>query len=409
MARGLNRISASAMANARSPGDRLGDGGGLWLVVTKQGTRNWVFVSIRDGKRREVGLGSVLSVTLADARLKAAELRSAVDRGEDPHDARDRLRIANQPGVTFRDAAAQFYADRRAGWRSKAHAYQWTRSLELHAHPVIGDISVAALTVADVLRVLQRNNLWEKRTETASRVQSRIAEVINYATVKGLRPGTDNPADWDRLKYILPAPAKLKTVVHHAALDHEHIPALTKALTAQPGMSALALRFLALTGARTSEVTGATLAEIDMENAVWVIPGARMKAGKEHRVALSPAALAIVKALPKRKYLFGVRRDKPLSQMAMAVSLRRVLGLAGLPHASVHGLRATFRTWAADRTNTAREVIETSLAHTVGSVVERAYQRSDLLDQRRVLMNRWADYCLGVEASNVVVPMRAAG
>jgi integrase len=329
----------------------------------------------------------------------------------DPRAERDRLRKANAPGVTFRGATERFFEDHKAGWRSPIHREQWWQSMRDYVFPAIGDKPVAGVTAADVVALLKRDGFWETKTVTASRVRERVAQVLDFATAHDLREG-DNPAAWSRLKFMLPDPKKLATVEHHPAVAYADVPKLMSVLADMPGLSPQALRFLILTGGRTGEVTGARWDEIDMKAAVWTVPSSRMKSKREHRVPLSEAALDVLRSLPRTdgaEHVFpGIRGRKFMSETAMLKTLEKVIEKTGLPHATIHGMRSAFRTWVAEQTSFPREIAEEALAHTVGNAVERAYQRSKLLEQRRLLMDAWARHCIGAAPTGNVTPLRAA-
>ena len=278
-----------------------------------------------------------------------------------------------------------------------------------------------AIDTALVMKVLEQPvekdaTLWTARPETASRLRGRMELILDWAKARGYRDG-ENPARWrGHLDKLLPASGKVRKVEHHAALPYAELPAFLTALRAQEGVSARALEFAILTAARTGEVIGAGLNEISEGEKVWTVPGDRMKAGKEHRVPLSGRALAIVNGIDRPTgegkeaqsadgaFVFpGGKPGKALSNMAFLMLLRRM----GREDLTAHGFRSTFRTWAAERTNFPREVIEAALAHTIGNKVEAAYQRGDLFEKRRRLMEAWAQFCSSGAAAGQVIPMQA--
>jgi integrase len=279
-----------------------------------------------------------------------------------------------------------FIRDHAAGWRNPKHAQQWANSLETYAHPVMGALLVRDVELQHVMAVLEP--IWQAKTETASRVRGRIEQVLDWATARGFREGP-NPARWrGHLDKLLPAPAKVTRVEHHDALPVDQAPSFMARLCAAPGIGARALEFAILTAARSGEVRGTTWDEIDLDAAVWTVPADRMKAGREHRVPLSPAALALLRSLPRwpdNPLVFAAPRGGVLSDMTLAAVLRR-MKVAAVPH----GFRSTFRDWAAERTHFPREVAEMALAHAIGDKVEAAYRRGDLFDKRRRLMDDWA-------------------
>lgn len=391
---------------------RYGDGGGLFLQVTPTGTKSWIYRWERDGRERMMGLGPEADVTLDEARDLARDMRRAVRAGRDPiadrRAERERQKAEASRLLLFRDAAQTYFDAHEVKWTNAKARGNFLSRLKAYAFPHIGGLPVAEISTADVLRCIEP--IWHTKTETASRVRQYIEKVLAWATVKGFRSG-DNPARWQgHLKEALPAPGTISPDKHHAALPFKELPGFFARVATQGGMAALALRFLILTAARTGEVIGATWDEVDLDNAVWTIPAARMKARRDHRVPLSAAAVALLKTVPSERgnaYVFaGQYKGSGMSNMAMAVLLKRM----ERADITVHGFRSTFRDWAGDHTEFPREVIEAALAHAVGDATEQAYRRSDALERRRILMEAWADYCLGKAPTSNVLPMqRAAG
>ena len=402
---GKHKLTALQVRNAREVG-RYGDGGGLYLAVTRsQGAeaeenpgavnKSWLFVfTAPDGRRREMGLGSAQHVSLGDAREATEAARKILIGGVDPIEARKADKAAaafnRQRVMTFKQAAEAYVKANRKGWKNEKHAAQWTATLATYAFPKIGALGVGAVDVGAVLSVLEP--IWETKTETASRLRGRIEAVLTWATVRGYRTG-ENPARWaGHLSEALPERGKVRKVKHHAALPPADMPAFMAGLRTQDGMGALALEFTILTAARTSETIGATWAEIDLVEKVWTVPAERMKGDREHRVPLSAQALA---ALDKVRKLGGKglvfpspNKRKALSNMAMLATLKRMKR----SDLTAHGFRSTFRDWAGDSTTFPREVVEAALAHVIGDKAEQAYRRSDALEKRRRLMQAWADY-----------------
>ncbi len=386
------------------------DGGGLYLQVTGTGAKSWIYRYMLRGREREMGLGSLSAVCLADARAKAAECRSLRQTGVDPIDRRkeerDQARLDAAAAVKFKDAVTAYIDTHRAGWRNPKHIWQWGATLATYANPIIGDLSVQAIDTTLVLKVLEP--IWPNKPETASRLRGRIEAVIDWAIVRGYRKG-DNPARWrGHLSKLLPARSKVRKVKHHTALPYVELPDFLVALRAQGGIAARALEFTILTAARTGEAIGATWDEIREDEKVWVVPDNRMKAGKEHRVPLSNPVLAILTELKSNKnfdeeFVFpGGKHAKPLSNTAMIAVLRRM----GRGDLTVHGFRSSFRDWVAERTNFPSELAEMALAHAVGDKVEAAYRRGDMFDRRRRLMAEWARFCgttMATEQRKVVV------
>jgi integrase len=388
----LNKLSALKVRNLSRKG-RYGDGGGLWLQVSESGSKSWLFRYMREGRARQMGLGPLHTVSLALARQKAEAARKLVLDGIDPINAKssrvadERLRAARV--MTFKQCAAAYIAAHEASWRNAKHRQQWSNTLRTYAYPMIGDLPVAAIETNIVLKILEP--VWQAKPETASRVRMRIEAVLSWATVRGYRSG-DNPARWrGHIDQLLPSRRKIRPVKHHPALPYRDLPAFMTRLRTEAGVAARALEFTILTACRTSEAIGARLAEFDLENAIWTVPGERMKAGREHRAALSMRAMEIVRtAMKDDGFLFpGVSKGKPLSNGAMLDLLERM----GRKDLSVHGFRSTFRDWAAEQTNHPRDVAEMALAHFVGDKTEAAYRRGDLFEKRRRLAEDWALYC----------------
>ena len=423
----VGKLTAIEVAKAKGP-KVLHDGGGLYLRVApnrrdadgkeKPGSKAWVFRFQLDGKRRDMGLGPYPDISLAEARRRATEHRNQRRDGIDPLNAktaqRQAQRLAVAKGRTFRQCAAQFIEKNRAGWRNPKHRQQWENTLATYVYPVIGDLPVAAIDAGLVVQVL--DPIWTEKPETASRVRGRIEAVLDAATVRGFRQGP-NPAQWKgNLAHILPAHSRIRKVAHHAALSFDEMPQFLAALRIRDGMAARALEFAALTAARTGEVLGASWGEFDLAAKVWTVPADRMKAGREHRVPLSEAALVVLEQVrplalmkdgkpdPAAPVFPGPRRALPLSNMAMLMLLRRMKR----DDLTAHGFRSTFSDWAAERTAYPREVVEMALAHAIENRVEAAYRRGDLFDKRRRLMDAWAQYCNTRSGAGELVAFPAA-
>ena len=396
MARGIERLTSLAIDKlAKKPGLH-GDGGGLYLRVSSPTARSWVYRFMLCRRAHEMGLGAYPAISLAEARERAAEARRLKARHLDPlkarrdHESAARLEAAKS--VTFKDAAKQFVLSHEKGWKNEKHANQWTATLNTYAHPVFGNLPVAAIDTGLVMKALEP--IWATKPETASRVRGRMENVLDWARTRGFRPDVPNPARWKgHLDKLLPAKAKVRKVNHHAALPFGEMRDFMADLRKRDGISARALEFAILTATRTGEVIGATWPEIDLRAAVWTIPAERMKAGKEHRVPLPPAVTAMLEGLPRLNsnvHLFPGRGSKPLSNMAM-LELMRGMRPGYVPH----GFRSTFRDWAAERTTYPNHVVELALAHAIGDKVEAAYRRGDLFEKRKHLMEAWAEYCYG--------------
>jgi integrase len=358
-----------------------GDGDGLYLQVAASGARSWILRYQRHGKRREMGLGSATLYGLADARQRAVQYRRLLAEGLDPIAHRRAVQAAS--GRTWGQAVDDFIATHAPGWKSEAQADQWRQSL--NAYGPDRALPVEALDTAEVVRLLRK--VWTDKTETATRVRGRIERVWDAEKVAGVVTG-DNPARWrGHLDKLLPKPSKVAKVTHFRAMPYGDVPAFMARLAEREAITRLALRFTILTAARTGEVTGAAWSEFDGD--VWTIPAERMKAGKEHKVPLTPAALALLDGLPRRKPPFA------LSENAMLYLLQKPPPKGyGLPY-TVHGFRSSFRDWAAETTTFPREVAEMALAHAIPDKTEAAYRRGALLAKRRELMQAWADFLAG--------------
>jgi integrase len=413
----LTATAVKALVAKGQPG-RHAAGDNLYLAVTGAGAAKWTFRFMLAGRARELGLGVYdgdgrRGVTLAGAKAAAEEARRLLREGIDPVEHRKtqaRLRTQEaEQGQTFREVADLLLASHEAGWRNAKHRQQWRNTLETYAFPEIGHLPVSQIGTEEVLRVLQRDGLWTSKPETASRLRGRIEAVLSYATALGWRTGT-NPATWrGHLSTMLPKRSKIAAVEHHAALPWQEIGRFLIHLQKHRATAARALEFLILTATRTGEVLGAKWREIDLDAAIWTIPASRMKAGKEHRVPLSSAALAILRTMepPGAKapegYVFpGQKPGAPLSQMSMAMLLRRMKRT----DITVHGFRSTFRDWAEEATSTPHTVSEAALAHTINSKAEAAYRRGDLFRKRAVLMESWAAFCGSVEADAIPLHSR---
>lgn len=377
-------------------------GEGLILRVRKTGTRDWALRITHNGKTTEYGLGSYNStdpdhfkhVSLKKAQADAEELSKQIKLG-----LSDRMPFDKKPIIPktpkliddlFETLAESYIDSHKAGWRSSKSTSQWHSSLKAYAYPTLGKLSVEKIETKHILRVLQP--IWETKTETASRVRGRIEKILNYATTQGFRSG-ENPARWDgHLSTILPKRSKIAKVEHYAAMDYRELPAFWAKLAVMDGIGAAALKWTILNATRSGETRGATVDELD-KDILWIIPSERMKAGKEHRVPLTKAAIACIppRTDETNKLLFPARRGGKLSDMSISAVLRRM----GIKDITVHGFRSTFRDWAGESTAHPREVIEHALAHQLKDKSEAAYARSDLLDKRRKLMEDWAKFVTG--------------
>ena len=405
----INRLTALQVQKLSKPGYHA-DGAGLHLCVKATGGKSWIFRYRYGGKEREMGLGPLHTVSLAEAREKALAQRKMLLDGVDPlaakHASEVQRKLAEASVITFDTAATSYIASHRAGWKNEKHAAQWENTLTTYASPVFGSLPVADITTPLVLRVLEP--IWTTKTETASRVRGRVEKILDWCKTQGYRTG-DNPAAWrGHLENLLSAPQKTKKVEHHPALPWREIGAFMQALRTMPGTAALATEFIILTNCRTSEAIEARWSEIDTVEKRWTIPAARMKAAKEHTIPLSDAALAVLQRLKAEtkegEFVFpGGKKNTPLSNMACLALLKRM----GRSDLTVHGFRSSFRDWAGEATAHPREVIEHAMSHQLKDKAEAAYQRGSLLERRRVLMADWANYCAQPAATGVVVALRS--
>jgi integrase len=411
----IGKLTAVRVAREKRPGF-YSDGGGLFLQVGKSSTKSWIFrywvperdslsgnlvVDATTGKRRgrvrEMGLGSLITVSLQDARERALECRKFREKETDPIAAREASRreaaLQRAKSLTFKDAAAAYMAAHRVAWKNDKHAAQWSATLKNYAYPIIGDLPLQLIDTTLVMKVIEP--IWSEKPETANRLRGRIETVLDWATVRGYRQG-ENPARWrGHLDKLLPARSKVRKTRHHSALPYAELPDFMIKLRAQDGIAAQALEFTILTAARTGETIRAKRSEIDTKNKIWIVPDERMKAGKEHRVPLSDRAIEILESVGDdgsdgESFVFpGRGLGEPLSNMAMLKLLQRM----GRDDLTVHGFRSTFRDWAAEKTNFPNEVIEMALAHAIDDKTEAAYRRGDLYEKRRRLVDAWANYC----------------
>jgi integrase len=408
MAQTVNQLTATKVQKIKAPG-MYPDGVGLYLQVIGE-AKSWILRFSLRGKARQMGLGSLRKVSLADARRKAADCHKLLDDHIDPIEHRAKERAANALAsatktVTFAEAAAIYIASHRRGLKNLKHAAQWAATIATYAEPIIGKRDVADINTSHVLQILEP--IWTTKPETAKRVRGRIESILDWARVSGHRSG-ENPARWrGNLDKLLPKQSKVRKVKHHPAMLYDALPAFMQKLRNQDGNTARALEFCILTAARTNEILKARPPEIDRGEKLWTVPGERMKGGQEHRVPLCKRALELA-GKGSDSYLFPSRYhpDKSLSNMAMLMMLDDL----GHGDVTVHGFRSTFKDWARDRTRFDNYVVEAALAHASGDKVEAAYARSDVLAKRRKLMDAWAEFCASGwrRSGRVVVSLRTA-
>jgi integrase len=399
MRRQGNKLTAKEVSAASKPG-LYGDGHGLYLQVSSFDTKAWVFRFTIDGLPRKMGLGPLHTVSLAEARKRAAEARlkahDGIDPIEDKQAQRASKRLSAAKAMTFRQAADAYLEANRAAWKNAKHAKQWASTFRAPTAG-INDLAVSAIDTGLVLKVLEP--IWPKKPETAVRLRGRIEAVLDWAKVRGFRDG-ENPARWrGHLDHILPKKSRVASVEHLAALPYSSISAFMAELRVKEGVTARALEFAILTATRSGEILGAQWSEIDVEAKLWTIPANRMKGKKEHRIPLSDRAAEILQGLPRlgERLFAGLGRD-------MMLDCLRGLRAAG----TVHGFRSTFRDWAAETTAYPNELLEIALAHTIGNKAEAAYRRGDMMEKRRRLMADWADYCEQTPAkrASTITPIR---
>lgn len=383
------------------------DGGGLYLQVSQSGTKAWIFRFMLKGRARKMGLGPIDLVSLSDARQQAWEARRVLQDGRDPIAVRDEARKAADDEAkaaeaavsqitTFREYAERYISSHQGSWRNPKHRQQWRSTLEAYVYPIIGETSVAEITTASVLKILEP--IWSTKTETANRVRGRIESILDAAKVSEDRSG-ENPARWlGHLEHSLPARSEVQRVKHRAALPFGDLPAFMADLRGRDWQSARALEFLILTVARTGAVIGAVWSEIDLASRVWTVPAERVGTkiigadGKPRRIPLSDRAMAILNSLPREdgnNHIFiGAKAGRPISNMAMIRTMREMR-----PGFVPHGFRSTFKDWSAETTNYPNEVSEAALWHVVADKTEAAYRRGDLFMKRIQLMADWSSYC----------------
>lgn len=405
VARKAKELSALAVGRLTKPGLHfVGGVAGLAMHVTPLGARSWILRAMIGGKRREMGLGGFPDVTLAGAKELARVAREKIKEGIDPIEdgkaKRSALLALRASSMTFSEAATAYISVMEAEWTNDKHAKQWLSTLTAYAFPVIGNIYVREIDHSHIVRVLEP--IWLTKTETATRLRGRMENILDWARVRGYRTG-ENPARWrGHLDMLLPTPGKVQKVEHHPALPFDDLGEFMVLLRQQEGMGARALEFAILTAARSGEVRGATWAEIDLDDATWTISAERMKARKEHRVALNEEAVSLLKSMQhSSEFVFPNNKSSQLSDMTLTAVLRRM----GRGDITAHGFRSTFRDWCSERTNYPRDVAKMALAHTISDKVEAAYRRGDLFDKRCRLMRDWGKFSSKVLTVASVTPI----
>jgi integrase len=405
--RAIHRLTPGFVSSKRVAEGIYHDGGGLYLQV-RNGGRSWLLRYMMHGRARHMGLGRTTIIGLSEARAIAIDERKKIAKGVDPikerKDTRNKTRTAEAAQITFEQATDAFLRFKTAEFKSAKHAAQWDSTLRTYAFPMIRKLPVQSIDTVMVKKILQP--IWLTKTETATRLRQRIEAVLDSAFAQ-MNPRPDNPARWKgHLDTMLPKPRKISKIKNFEAMDYRELPAFFADLSKRETVSAKALTFTILTAARTTETRQVNLSEI--KNTVWTVPGERMKAGRDHRVPLTKETLALVPKDRNEGLLFPSAAGRALSETAMRKYLQQDLGCAGL---TVHGFRATFKTWAKDMTNVAPEIVEAALAHVTGDKTEEAYARrgelGDVLERRRQLMEMWSRYCFaGAPATGDVIPIR---
>jgi len=392
MAKGIHKLNSRAIDSFKEAG-RYSDGGGLYCKVFKGGSKSWVFMWSRNGRRREMGMGAVADLSLKDARAKASDMRKLVNDGKDPIAERKK---PDEP--TFLECAMQYISDHEKTWKNEKHIYQWRQTLTVYAKP-LHHLRVSQVTTPDVLAVLKP--IWLEKHETATRLRSRIEAVLDYATAMNWRAGM-NPAIWrGNLKSLLPTVSRASRVVHHKAMDMDALPAFMSELRAREALAARLVEFVILTACRSIEAREAVWDEFDLTKGIWTIPKERMKAGRKHIVPLPERVMKILADLSETRqgqFIFcHASNGKPYSVNAPRALLKRMNR-----DETLHGFRATFKSWATDKTLFQREVIEIALAHKIGNEVEASYLRTSAIEKRRELMERWSLYCEKLQGADII-------
>jgi integrase len=381
----MGKLSATAVKAESRPG-RHGDGDGLFLIVSTTGAKSWVCRVQKNGRRRDIGLGSAAKVPLSQARKRADEVRGWMEMGLDPVFEKRKAR-----GIpTFKEAAAKVYAATQKTWRNEKHEWQWKRTLEQFVYPTIGNVMVSEITGPMVRNVLAE--IWLSKPETARRVRQRIGAVLDWAYAAGYRE-TEAP-----MRSITKGlPRQPRTAGHYVALPYTDLAGFLVKLRARETLGRLALEFAILTAARSGEVRKAEWSEFDLKRKLWTIPGERMKSGREHVVPLAPAAMRVLdrcealKGIGSSLVFPSPKPNQALSDMTLMKVLRDMKVAA-----TVHGFRSSFRDWVSEATDHQGELAEAALAHAVKDKTEAAYRRGTLLEKRRRLMEDWDAFCHAV-------------
>jgi len=399
MPRLVKEMPALAVKRLKEPKlHAVGGVPGLHLQISSRKAKSWILRTVVGSKRRDIGLGAYPTVSLTKARDKARELKDQIREGQDPVLVRREIRaslVAKQAStISFAEAARRFLDVKGDEWRSAKHRAQWKSTLDAHAK-LLASMRVSDIRTEHVLQVLEP--IWKELTETAARVRQRIETILDWAAVRGYRSG-ENPARWKgNFEHLLPKPGKIAKARHYKAIPLSQMGRFMHELRQREGISARALEFVVLTAVRSGEARGARWAEIDLSDAIWTVPGGRTKAGREHRVPLSKPAIELLESIrpanaKQGDWVFAAMHGKSLSAMSLTAVMRR-MKVDAVPH----GLRSTFRDWAAERTSYPCEIAEMALARAIANKAQSAYHRGDLLAKRRRMMEEWATFCGGIE------------
>ncbi|MFK5914055.1 MAG: integrase arm-type DNA-binding domain-containing protein [Woeseiaceae bacterium] len=406
MAKQVDKLTALKVKNIKKAG-WYADGKGLYLQVSESGSKSWVYRYQVNGKEKRHGLGSLLGLSLVKARKAADYCRELRAQKIDPMEYKRKLAaeklLEEAQGITFKECAIAFIDSHKAGWKNPKHETYWRNTLNTYAYPVIGDLSVQAIDTGLVMKVIEP--IWFTKTETASRVRQRVENILDWAKARGYRSG-ENPALWrGHIERLLPKRSKVQKVKHFSAMPYIELPNYFRSLRKIDTLAAKALAFTILTASRTSEARGALKEEISEKEQVWNIPAERMKSGRPHRTPLSDECSKILEEAEnyqKNSFVFpALKKEKSISDAALLKLLKTTH-----PELTVHGFRSTFRDWCAEMTSYPRELAESALAHTLKDQTEAAYQRGDMLEKRRKLMEAWSDYCLNGKQSGDVIPTK---
>jgi len=408
MAKNINKLTAVKIKQIKKPG-WYPDGLGLYLQISPSGSKSWVYRYEIKSKERRCGLGAYPTISLLMARDVADEFRKLRTKGIDPIEHKKQIelqkKLEESKTITFKQSATAYIESHKSGWKNKKHQNQWTNTLQTYAYPLLGNLPVQDVDTDLVIKVLEP--IWYTKTETASRVRSRIENVLDWAKVRKFRTG-ENAARWrGHLDKLLPRPSKIRKVKNQPALAYAELPEFYKALRNKNTISAKALTFIILTATRTNETLGAKWDEFDFETATWTIPDSRMKDGEEHRIPITFEMLELIEELKIFKqddYVFpGQQKGKSISDTSVRKNIKQINKNNSFV---THGFRSTFKDWCAEKTNFSKDLSESALAHKIENATRAAYERGDKLEKRRTLMDAWTNYCLSSTPKSNVTPIK---